>query len=108
MPGYMHPCRYCDELVAKDAKVCPFCGRANPTGPLRCPQCRSPVESNWSLCSNCGQQLQVACPSCGKKTPLENVCVHCKAALTVICPNKKCKHPQLPADVCIKCGKPLK
>ncbi len=108
MVGYKHPCRYCDELVPNDARVCPFCGKADPAGPLRCPQCRSPVEKNWLACSHCGQQLQDTCTACGKKTPLEAACVHCKASLTVICPNKKCKHSQPQADVCIKCGTPLK
>lgn len=108
MVGYKHPCNYCDRLVPREARVCPHCGKANPTGPLRCFQCMSPIEKDWLACSHCGQRLQVNCPQCGKATFLGDKCAHCAAPLTVVCPNKKCKHPQFPGEVCIKCGKPLK
>jgi RNA polymerase subunit RPABC4/transcription elongation factor Spt4 len=108
MVGYKHPCNYCDKLVPKDAKICPYCGKSDPTGPLRCPICRSPIEPGWLLCSHCGQKLQIRCPQCGKDTLVGDKCVQCSASLMVVCPNKKCKHPQPPGEVCIMCGKQLK
>ncbi len=106
MPGYKHPCRYCSQLVAEDSNVCPFCGRVNPVGPLRCPKCLSPIEQGWKACGHCGLALQIACPKCGKLTFFADYCDKCGARLVVTCP--KCKTLQPPAGgSCVKCGKPL-
>lgn len=108
MPGYMKPCRYCDELVASEAKVCPACGKDNPVGPLRCPKCRSPIEPGWLRCSNCGLTLKVECPSCSKDTFFSDYCEHCGARLLVQCPNPKCGFEQPPlGKTCAKCSKPM-
>ncbi len=107
MPGYKHPCRYCDQLIPSDANVCPFCGKVNPLGPLRCPKCRNPIQKDYKACSNCGLILEIACPKCGETTFFGDYCEHCEASLVVVCP--KCKKEQPPVgEKCIKCGKPLK
>ncbi|MCL5986789.1 MAG: zinc ribbon domain-containing protein [Actinobacteria bacterium] len=60
MPGYKHPCRYCDKLIEPDTNVCPFCGKVNPLGPLRCPVCQNPIQKEWNSCENCGKPLKVS------------------------------------------------
>jgi hypothetical protein len=108
MPGYKHPCRYCDKLVEEEANVCPFCGKVNPVGPLRCPKCRSPTEKGWVKCSHCDLSLQLSCPCCGKLTFFGDYCDKCGGRLVVTCPNSKCKTVQPPIwTKCVKCGKPL-
>jgi len=109
MPGYMHPCRYCDKLIPPGSNVCPFCEKINPLGPLRCHKCRNPVRKDWKSCSNCGLSLKIACPKCGEITFFGDYCEHCGARLVIVCPNPKCKTEQPPiSDKCAKCGKPLK
>lgn len=109
MAGYKHPCRYCDKLVPPESNVCPICGRKNPIGPLRCPKCKNPIEKGWVSCSNCGLTLKIICPKCGIETFFGDYCDSCKAPITVICPNPKCRTEQPPVgEKCIKCGKPLK
>lgn len=108
MPGYKHPCRYCDGLVSEDSNVCPLCGKVNPVGPLRCPKCHSPIEKGWTKCGHCGLGLQIACPQCGKLTFFGDYCDKCNARLVVVCPNPKCRTEQPPIGPnCVKCGKPL-
>lgn len=109
MPGYKHPCRYCNKLVPPESNVCPFCGKINPSGPLRCPKCRNPIQKDWGTCSICGLALKVTCPKCNKPTFFGDYCERCGARLVVVCPNPKCKTEQPPiSDKCVKCGKPLK
>jgi len=81
MPGYKHPCRYCNRLVAADCNVCPFCGKKSPVGPFRCPKCKSPVEDGFRACSHCGRSLTVACPGCGKETGFSAYCPDCGGVL---------------------------
>lgn len=108
MPGYMLPCRYCDQLVPPDAEVCPQCGRWNPVDELRCPRCRSPIMEGWKACSRCGQSLTVTCPFCNQVTFFGDHCSHCDARLTVRCLQKKCGFEQPPlGTICVKCGKPI-
>ncbi|MFO7811246.1 MAG: hypothetical protein R6V47_07760 [Candidatus Delongbacteria bacterium] len=109
MPGFKHPCRYCDKLVPPNSNVCPFCGKINPKGPTRCPVCRNPISSDYKVCAGCGLELKTVCPECGKETFLGDYCEHCDVRLLVVCTNKKCGHEQPPiGDKCLKCGKPLK
>ena len=109
MPGYKHPCKYCDKLIPEDSNVCPLCGKMDPLGDFRCPKCKTPVKKDWKVCNNCGLKLEIACPSCGKATFFSDYCDVCGKRLTVICPNKKCKEEQPPiGDKCIKCNKPMK
>lgn len=109
MPGYKHPCRYCNQLIEPDLNTCPLCGRVNPIGPLRCPKCKNPVIKGSKACSGCGISLQIACPKCGGNTFFGDYCEQCDARLTVVCPHIKCGTEQPPfGDNCIKCGKPLK
>lgn len=109
MPGYKHPCRYCDKLIPPDSAVCPICGKVNPLGPLRCPKCMTQIEKGWKKCSHCALSLEITCPKCGKANFLGDYCQSCNARLTVICPNRKCKTEQVPiGGKCIKCGKQLK
>lgn len=109
MVGYKHPCRYCNNLVPPNSKVCPFCGKINPKGPTRCPKCRNPINEKFKVCSNCGLALSVTCPKCGKETFFGDYCEHCDSRLVVVCPHRKCKTEQPPiGDICIKCNKPLK
>jgi hypothetical protein len=107
MPGYKHPCRFCNALISADSNVCPVCGRANPVVPIRCPKCRNPVEKGWKKCSNCGLSLEVTCPKCGKTTFFDDSCEFCNARLVVVCPKCKLEQPPI-GEKCIKCGKPLK
>ncbi len=86
MPGYKHPCRYCNKLVLSEASVCPFCGKAGPLSPPRCPKCASPTEKGWKACSNCGFLLEVKCPHCGKITFLDYYCEHCSGKLAIASP----------------------
>ncbi|MGI6448708.1 MAG: double zinc ribbon domain-containing protein [Desulfitobacteriia bacterium] len=104
MPGYKHPCRYCDQFIPPDSRTCPFCGRTNPLGPLRCPKCKSPIMLGAKNCSSCGLSLQVKCPKCGKITFFGDYCEHCDSRLVVVCPNKKCSLEQPPfSEYCMKC-----
>lgn len=105
--GYKHPCRYCEKLIPPDSEVCPFCGKENPLGPMRCPKCHSPVEKDWQTCSHCGLNLRIVCPYCGKTTFFGDYCEDCGKKLTVICPSCQFEQPPI-SDKCIKCGKPLK
>jgi len=106
MPGYKHPCRYCDKLIPPDSNVCPFCGKINPLL-MRCPKCRDLIEKGWKTCSNCGLSLEVNCPKCGKTTFFGDYCEHCDERLVIVCP--KCKTEQPPiGEKCIKCSKNLK
>lgn len=107
MVGYKVPCRYCQELISPDANVCPLCGKVNPAGSPRCPQCRNPLKKEWQKCEHCGLELQVSCPKCGQKTFFDDYCAACGARLTVVCPKCKTEQPPL-GDNCAKCGKPLK
>jgi RNA polymerase subunit RPABC4/transcription elongation factor Spt4 len=109
MAGYKHPCNYCEQLIEKDAQFCPFCGKINPTGPLRCPKCRNPITKEYKICSSCGISLKIICPKCSKETFFGDYCDNCQQRLVVVCSNPKCKTEQPPVgDVCVKCGKPLK
>lgn len=106
MPGYKHPCRYCDKLLSADSHVCPFCGKVNPLGSLRCPRCSNPIPKGSVACGDCGLSLQVACPKCGQTTFFGDYCEHCDARLVVVCP--KCNTEQPPiGEKCVKCGRLL-
>lgn len=108
MVGYKHPCRYCDQFVPAQARVCPFCGKVNPVDEWRCPQCRNPVEKGWVACSHCGLHLKIACPTCGEETFLGDYCETCDARLLAVCPHRKCGVEQpLGRTTCVKCAKPL-
>ena len=106
MGGYKQSCRYCGKLISDDSNVCPYCGKVNPLGPLRCPKCKNPVEREYKVCSNCGQNLEIVCPKCGEKTFFGDYCEHCGARLVVVCPHCKTEQPPI-GNKCIKCGKPL-
>lgn len=109
MPGYKHPCRYCDQLIERDSGACPFCGKVNPLGPFRCPKCKNPVQRGYKKCGSCGTLLEVPCPACGKISWFGDYCDHCSARLAVVCPNPKCRTEQPPLGTgCIKCGNSLK
>lgn len=106
MPGYKHPCRYCNALVEADAEFCPACGKVNPTGKLRCQWCKSPIERGNPVCSSCGMNLQIACPFCGQATFFGDYCDACGQRLVKPCPH--CGSPQsLVAVTCEKCRKPM-
>lgn len=106
MPGYKHPCRYCNTLVEKDAEFCPACGKAHPTGSLRCQWCKSPIVPGQAVCSNCGMNLQIVCPFCGQATFFGDYCDACGQRLVQPCPH--CGSPQtLVAQTCEKCRKPM-
>lgn len=108
MSGYKQSCRYCDKLVEADANVCPFCGKVNPIGDLRCQRCRAPIKMDWKKCSGCGLDLVINCPKCGKETFFGDYCAQCGERIVVICPNPKCKAEQPPVgDTCRNCSKPL-
>ena len=45
---------------------------------LRCAQCGAVVEEDYSVCPQCGINLQASCPSCGKNVlPEWNICAYC-------------------------------
>jgi len=106
--GYKHPCRYCDELIPPNSKVCPLCGRVNPLGSLRCPNCRDVVRRQWKNCSNCGISLSITCPYCDEPTYFGDYCYECDARLMVVCSNEECELEQPPiGEQCKECGKAL-
>lgn len=106
MPGYMQPCRYCNQLVDPDSNTCPACGKINPVGPMRCPKCRNPIQKGWVSCSNCGLSLKTVCTGCGKETFFGDHCDHCGAELKTVCPH--CGFKQSPLNPkCEKCGKEI-
>lgn len=107
MPGYQHPCRYCDQFIEPDTNVCPLCGKNNPLGPLRCQKCRNPIIKGAKKCSHCGLDLTVECPKCGKNTFWGDYCEYCDAELQITCNHCKTKQP-LVNETCIKCKKNLK
>ena len=107
MPGYKLPCRYCGKVIPPESNICPICGKANPIF-LRCPKCRDLIEKEWLNCPSCGLSLRVTCPTCKNETFFDDYCEKCDFALTVVCPNPKCRLEQPPlGNKCIKCGKPL-
>jgi len=107
LPGYMIPCRYCQQLVPPDANTCPACGKVNPVQ-ARCPKCAHPIRKGWVACSSCGLSLEITCPFCGQKTFFSDYCEHCDRRLVVTCPHRKCRTEQPPlGDKCIKCGRAL-
>ena len=109
MPGYKHPCRYCNQFIPPNSNRCPLCGKVRPLGPLRCPRCAAPIRKGWIKCNSCGQSLQVVCPACGKDTFFGDYCEHCDHHMVVVCPHRKCRAEQPPlGEKCIKCGRPLK
>ncbi|HEX3049004.1 MAG TPA: zinc ribbon domain-containing protein [Bacillota bacterium] len=106
MPGYQHPCRYCDQLIPPDSNTCPLCGKVNPLGPLRCQKCRVPIQKGWKSCPGCGLTLETNCPHCGEKTFFGDYCDHCGKELKITCP--KCGTKQAPlSECCLQCKKPL-
>jgi RNA polymerase subunit RPABC4/transcription elongation factor Spt4 len=107
MPGFKHPCRYCNHLIPPDSGTCPYCGKVHPLESPRCPKCRSLIETGWLKCATCGASLRVNCPKCGKDTFFGDYCDACQALLVMTCPNTKCKTEQPIGVKCIKCGKPL-
>jgi RNA polymerase subunit RPABC4/transcription elongation factor Spt4 len=107
MVGYKKPCRHCGELVDSDANICPWCSKASPTDSPRCPKCRSPIAEGQKVCSNCGLELKMVCPRCGKTTFLGDHCDGCGARLMAKCP--KCGAEQPPNGVrCVGCNKKIK
>lgn len=108
MPGYSHPCRYCDQLVPPDSNTCPFCGKVNPTGSLRCPKCCSPIRKAYKACDTCGLVLTTVCPECLESTFFGDYCDRCGARLVVTCPHPKCRKTQPPlGGNCMHCGQPM-
>ncbi len=108
MIGYKHPCRYCDEFIPPNSKVCPLCGKVNPLDSLRCPKCRDIIRRAWKNCSNCGLSLSVSCPYCAEETFFGDYCDQCESRLVVVCSDDECGLQQPPVgDECSKCGKPL-
>lgn len=106
MPGYQHPCRYCQQFIPPDASYCPICGKKNPLGPLRCPKCQAPIAKGWVRCTSCGLSLEIDCPHCKAQTFFGDYCEHCGSELLVVCSH--CKTPQLPTETtCSKCKKRL-
>jgi len=91
MPGYKHPCRYCDKLVDGDSNVCPYCGRKTPVGQLRCPKCQSPIEKEFKFCGHCGLSLETVCPACQKTTFFYDICENCGKPLVYVDPNAQKK-----------------
>ena len=92
MPTFKHPCPYCDELIARDAVACPYCGMQDPFAPKRCPTCRTPVEDpRWAACPRCGAALGVrpstaegsaaASAPAAEQTAPGRACAGCGAAL---------------------------
>ena len=105
MASYKHPCRYCNTLVDSQAQFCPACGKTNPTGPLRCPKCRSPVRKAHTHCSHCGLGLTITCFHCGESTFYADYCQHCSNQLVAVCPNPKCQRSTAPVKgKCQACG----
>lgn len=50
---------------------------------LRCARCGAVVEEHYSVCPQCGVNLQAACPSCGRVVqPGWNVCAQCGMTLS--------------------------
>lgn len=108
MVGYQKPCKYCDQLVPPDSRVCPICAKVNPLGPARCPACRSPVRRGWQRCSHCGLDLRVKCPFCREDTFLGDYCDACGEFLETNCPHPKCGAAQpLGTRTCRECGRPM-
>jgi RNA polymerase subunit RPABC4/transcription elongation factor Spt4 len=108
LPSYKQSCIYCNKLISADSNACPYCGKRNPII-LRCPKCKNPISKEEKYCSYCNLCLETTCPECGKVTFFGDYCDNCQGALTIICPNPKCRLEQpLLSDKCIKCGKKLR
>ncbi len=49
---------------------------------LHCPQCDTPVEQDFIVCSNCGAKLKPTCPNCGRAVDgVWKICPHCAQPL---------------------------
>ncbi|NCC95199.1 MAG: zinc-ribbon domain-containing protein, partial [Opitutae bacterium] len=68
-PGEVR-CQECDNLIAANARFCPFCGHQQILS---------------QQCENCGKNLPpnaLFCPRCGHRAeerPVEIICPHCRA-----------------------------
>jgi hypothetical protein len=107
MPGYKHPCRYCNTYIVEESNFCPVCGKNNPLGALPCPKCHAAIEAGWKRCGNCGLFLDATCPKCQKTTFLGEFCQSCGVEIAVVCQKCKTRQPPL-SPSCLNCGKPLK
>src|SRR5262245_11794569 len=72
MPGYKHPCPYCDRYIESSVAACPFCGVTDPFTRGRCPDCRHALEPGWTTCPGCGRAIGATPATMGSSpTPAE-------------------------------------
>ena len=108
MATYKQPCIHCGEFVDRDVRLCPKCGSRSPFG-YQCPTCLKSIEKGQALCSGCGRPLNVACPTCGRQTFVDERCEVCGAGLMIKCENKRCGALQFFENTkCTACGKKIK
>jgi RNA polymerase subunit RPABC4/transcription elongation factor Spt4 len=109
LAAYKQPCRHCGEFIARDARVCPECGKREPFG-CHCPSCLKPVEKGQLLCPGCQRPLYTACPSCKQQIFVtDGLCEKCGANLMVRCSNSRCGELQFFENVkCTACGQKIK
>ena len=108
MASYKQTCMQCGALIDRDSQFCPVCGSMNAFG-YHCPSCLKPVRKGQKICSDCGRQLYVTCPHCGKPTFVQETCDSCGNTLMVRCDNKRCGVFQFfDLPICTACGKKIK
>ena len=107
MAVFLHPCRHCGKLIARDSRFCPGCGSNAPFLDL-CPACLREIRREDAACSGCGRPLYIPCPQCGKRTFVGEKCDACGASLLKKCPNLRCGEMQFfQNSKCTACGKKL-
>jgi RNA polymerase subunit RPABC4/transcription elongation factor Spt4 len=108
MATYKQPCIHCGEFIERDARLCPKCASRSPFG-YHCPTCMRPIEKGQAICSGCGRELYVTCPTCGERTFAGERCEKCGSGLMIICANPRCGELQFFENTkCTACGKKIK
>ena len=108
MATYKEPCVHCGELAERDALFCGKCGSNSPFG-YSCPTCLKPITKDQKVCSGCGRQVYITCPTCKKEIFADTTCGHCNGNLMIKCTNSRCGKPQFFQNVnCAVCGKKIK
>ncbi len=70
------PCWECGKPLFTGARFCAYCGTATTEPALAsCPNCKAVVARGHVFCSNCGDQVRIACADCER--PLRREWVQC-------------------------------
>ena len=103
------PCASCDQLMSRDAAMCPHCSKAHHP----CSKCQKPIVTDQCPFCNHTQRNASQCSKCHYDNPSE--AVYCTKCATSLSPNAvtnvkchMCQHANQPeAKCCSQCGNEL-